>query len=373
MAAANQGKGSVCTSSNRLTVRGAIRTMTTDSGTLYGNVTLQGVVQQLVFGVIEVPPDATKTLEVGELRGGATANDLFVNVSGSPETAANVIRWAGTFTPPAGLAPAFTIDPVLRPDAKGNVPYAQTLDGTATDPDAGTTLTYGRSIPGPAWLQVDANGTLSGTPALTDSGTNTWQIWASDGTRFDTASLSIFVAEPPRWNDGDANFAYENAVQNTPYSNTLATNVIYYGSQTLTFAKTAGPAWLTVAANGANTNTLPNTLSLNVGQIKNGAMAADLLRNSATSQTTSGAMSANYVVDWSGTVPSVAPASPTLLLGPAAPGQIVLHWTGAGFALQQNSNLANPSAWVNAPSGTANPATNATGAGSLFYRLKWPQ
>jgi hypothetical protein len=61
------------------------------------------------------------------------------------------------------------------------------------------------------------------------------------------------------------------------------------------------------------------------------------------------------------------------MLGAAAPGQIVLHWTGTGFVLQQNPNLADPNGWVTAPSGTANPATNAIGTGGLFYRLKWPQ
>ncbi len=259
----NPNDGVNNTSANRLTIRGAIRTLATDSRTLYGNVTLQGVVQQLVFGVIEVPPGATKTLEVGQLRGGATASDLFVNLYGSAETADSVIAWSGTFAPPAGSAPAFTSDPVVRADANGGVPYAQTLAGTATDPDAGTSLTFGRSTSGPAWLQVAPDGALSGTPALTDSGTNTWQIWVSDGTRFDTAALSIFVATPPQWNDADAVFAYEAAVQDTPYSNTLATNVIYYGSQTLTFAKTAGPAWLTVAANGTLSGTPSQTNVLN--------------------------------------------------------------------------------------------------------------
>ncbi|HNQ90078.1 MAG TPA: putative Ig domain-containing protein [Verrucomicrobiota bacterium] len=788
------------TSANRLTVRGAIRTMAVDQRTLYGNVTLQGVVLQLVLGVIEVPPDAVKTLEVGELQGGASADDLFVNVSSSGETAANVIQWAAPFAPPSGSQPAFGSDPVLRADANGGQLYAQTLVGTATDPDVGDTLTFGRSITGPAWLQVASNGTLSGTPALTDSGTNTWPIWVSDGTRFDTATLQIFVANPPRWNDGDANFAYQNAEQNVPYANTLATNVIYYGSQTLTFAKVSGPDWLTVAPdgqlsgtpsptnvlnnvfvvsvsdgttpvpatlnifvngspafpldpfiratsfvgneyalrtqtlagaatdpqdpnnpatlewakvsgpawliiaadgslsgtpgagdagvntftvsaanaypattatmrinvaasvesapvevvtreywdgvqnphaaegvtltgagtaedpatytvprglyiyssgqiytsqplgdlseaedtalhikftiegdltmdaqnnalvtaiharnapagqknlildlngtnsivgqgrilglgnrvnaatfpdcfnndtpriltitnvndvslydinvqvrnannwgrpllirahghvqvanaidnsdrdtggdggcdvtvvgktvtvntirsdsfrtdnfrnvgnitlralappdfnpadgvnnnsnhwitvtgnlrastpqanttwgtittesvvleltadatlnNGANDITSASKLNFNAGQIKNGAVAADLFRNRSASQTTGGAPAANYVVDWSGTVPPVAPASPTLLVGSAAPGQIVLSWSGNGFLLQQNSDLTNPSGWVPAPSGTANPATNAIGAGNLFYRLKWPQ
>jgi hypothetical protein len=50
-----------------------------------------------------------------------------------------------------------------------------------------------------------------------------------------------------------------------------------------------------------------------------------------------------------------------------------MYWSGSGFVLQQNTNLSVPGGWVNAPSGTANPATNTIEAGSHFYRLKWPQ
>jgi hypothetical protein len=105
--------------------------------------------------------------------------------------------------------------------------------------------------------------------------------------------------------------------------------------------------------------------NLSVGKIQNGAVAGDLFINQSA-----GSYTASYVVDWSG--PS-APVSPMLLVAPAPPGQIVLRWSGDGFVLQQNSDLSTPGGWVNAPTGTANPATNAIGAGKLFYRLKWPQ
>lgn len=251
------------TAANQLTVRGVIRTMAVDPRTIFGNVTLQAVAQQLVFGTIEVPPDAIKTLEVGVVRGGASASDLFINYSNSPEAAANVVQWAGNFTLPAGSAPAFSSDLVVRADARGAEPYAQSLSGSASDPDPGTTLSYGRSVLGPAWLRIAADGTLSGTPGLTDSGTNTWQIWVSDGTRFDTATLQIFVATPPRWNDGDANFAFDNATQDVPYADTLADMVLYFGSSPLTFGKSSGPSWLSIAADGTLSGTPDATNVLN--------------------------------------------------------------------------------------------------------------
>lgn len=240
---------------NKITIRGAVRTaafvdpLNRDQ---YGSVTLQSVVLQLVFGVIDLPADETKTLQVGKIQNGASAGDLFVDVSGSGQTVANVVEWAGTWTAPGGNAPSFTTDPVIGADASNGVAYAQSLVGTASDPDLDP-LTYARSVSGPAWLQVAANGTLSGTPGLLDSGTNTWLISVSDGTRFDTATLRISVAAGPRWIDGDVQ--YPNAVQNAAYTGTLTTNVIYIGSQTLTYSKLTGPAWLSVAADGTLSGT----------------------------------------------------------------------------------------------------------------------
>jgi hypothetical protein len=256
------------TSANKITVRGAIRTFGVDERTMQGSVTLQAVVMQLVYGDIQVAPSGTKMLQVGVERGGASAADLFVDVSGSGQPVAYDVQWGGTFTA-AGSAPVFTVKPVTRPDATQAVPYAQSLVGSATDPDAGDTLSYGK-FSGPAWLQVASNGTLSGTPAVLDAGINSWQIWVTDGTRFDTATLTINVAAGPRWNDGNNDFWYPDAVQNLPYGNTLATNVIYFGSATLRYAKLSGPEWLTVGADGAlsgtpaQTNVLENSWTVSV-------------------------------------------------------------------------------------------------------------
>jgi hypothetical protein len=264
----NDAVNNACT--NKLTVRGAIRTLEVDPETIGGNVTLQSVVLQLVFGVIEIPPAGAKTLQVGKIQNGASASDLFVDVSSSGETVAYEIQWGGPWTPPAGSTPVFTTDPVIRANATALAAYAQTLVGTATDADSDP-LTFGRyAITGPAWLQVAANGALSGTPALTDSCTNTWRIYVTDGTRFGTATLQIFVDAPPRWNDGNADFNYDNAIQGVAYANTLATNVIYCGGVALTFAKTAGPAWLNVASDGAlsgtpdPTNVMENVFTVTV-------------------------------------------------------------------------------------------------------------
>jgi hypothetical protein len=256
---------------NKLTVRGTIRT--DGPGDINGNVTLQAVVLQLVFGIIQTPPSGLKDLHVGVTRGGATDSDLFVDVSSSGLAVSRDVQWGGTFTAPPGSPPAFTLDSFTRPNATQNVAYASTLVGTASDPDAGDTLTFSKG-PGPAWLQVAANGTLSGTPALTDAGTNTWQVSVFDGTRFDTATLTIFVVAGPRFITG--NFYSHDGVQNTLYTapaETLTTNVVYYGyygAGTLTYAKVSGPGWLTVNSDGSltgtpdKTNVLQNTWVVSV-------------------------------------------------------------------------------------------------------------
>jgi hypothetical protein len=48
-------------------------------------------------------------------------------------------------------------------------------------------------VSGPAWLSVAANGTLSGTPADSDIGQNSWTVRVADTYGSDTASLQITV------------------------------------------------------------------------------------------------------------------------------------------------------------------------------------
>lgn len=64
------------------------------------------------------------------------------------------------------------------------------------------------------------------------------------------------------------------------------------------------------------------------------------------------------------------PGSPTLYVTNAAPGFATVWWTPptTGFTLQSSESLA-PANWVNAPSGTNNPATVPATAPARFYRL----
>jgi len=73
----------------------------------------------------------------------------------------------------------------------------QNISGTmatnASDPNPTDTLTFGK-VSGPAWLNVDADGTLSGTPFSADAGTNTFLVSVTDpGFLSNTATMRIFV------------------------------------------------------------------------------------------------------------------------------------------------------------------------------------
>ena len=89
-------------------------------------------------------------------------------------------------------APIFTTDPIRAPDAEADTAYSNSISNSASDVD-GDTLTYSK-LSGPAWLNIAADGTLSGTPGSDDEGDNTWSILVEDGNgSSDTATLAIKV------------------------------------------------------------------------------------------------------------------------------------------------------------------------------------
>lgn len=94
----------------------------------------------------------------------------------------------------ANVAPAFTTNPISKPTATASVVYSgQTLAGNATDANAGDVLTFSR-VSGPVWLSVAANGALSGTPANSNVGANSFTVRVTDsGGLTADATLNITV------------------------------------------------------------------------------------------------------------------------------------------------------------------------------------
>ncbi|MGC3961174.1 MAG: glycosyl hydrolase [Verrucomicrobiota bacterium] len=90
--------------------------------------------------------------------------------------------------------PQFTNSILAGGATAGGQTYSGSIAGTATDSDAGDTLTYSKAV-GPAWLTVTANGTLVGTPGDGDGGTNSFIMRVSDAAGASAfAQLTITVS-----------------------------------------------------------------------------------------------------------------------------------------------------------------------------------
>jgi fibronectin type 3 domain-containing protein/regulation of enolase protein 1 (concanavalin A-like superfamily) len=162
----------------------------------------------------------------------------------------------------ANHAPKFVSDPITLPAAWESASYAgHSIFQKATDVDDGP-LVYTK-LSGPAWLNVAGNGELSGTPGQGDVGLESFNIRVTDASgASDDATIYIpvnNVNQAPSWNASTITKPSIN--QNEPYSDTGATlaadaiNLDASVGDTLAFSKLSGPAWLSVASNGALTGT----------------------------------------------------------------------------------------------------------------------
>ena len=159
----------------------------------------------------------------------------------------------------ANRAPSFPGERVSLPAAAEDSDYsasAPTLATVATDPD-GNTLTFTK-LEGPGWLNIAADGSLSGTPTNADVGPTTFLVRVSDSTGAgEIARIQITVTntnDAPVWAADP--LAAPAVSHDVPYAGSL------YGSAsdvdpgaTLAFTKVSGPAWLSVAPDGALSGT----------------------------------------------------------------------------------------------------------------------
>jgi hypothetical protein len=93
--------------------------------------------------------------------------------------------------------PTFDIDPINRLDTIEGAAYSGSIADTASDVDAGDTLTYSRAG-GPSWLNVAADGTLSGIPDNNGVGEIPFTVRVEDEAGlYDEAQLNIKVFGSP--------------------------------------------------------------------------------------------------------------------------------------------------------------------------------
>ena len=92
--------------------------------------------------------------------------------------------------------PTFNVNPLTLANANAGQGYSGTVATDASDLN-GDALTYSK-VSGPAWLNVAANGGLSGVPANIDANTNSFVISATDsGGLSNTLTLLIYVNGAP--------------------------------------------------------------------------------------------------------------------------------------------------------------------------------
>ena len=94
----------------------------------------------------------------------------------------------------AAIAPSWVLDSFEMGHVAVGQSYSDSLTGRAIDFN-GDPLTYAEVGSGPAWLDIAADGTISGTPEDGDLGTNSWSVAASDGSLSSTSSFEIVVIE----------------------------------------------------------------------------------------------------------------------------------------------------------------------------------
>ena len=90
-------------------------------------------------------------------------------------------------------APTFNSSTIIGGNVDRTAPYSGNISSSASDIN-GDSITFAK-LTGPEWLNVNTNGTLSGTPTRTlDIGMNRFRVLASDGQGdIDIAELEIIV------------------------------------------------------------------------------------------------------------------------------------------------------------------------------------
>jgi autotransporter-associated beta strand protein len=167
--------------------------------------------------------------------------------------------------------PQFTNNIFARGTATEGQNYSNSIAGTATDPDAGDTLTYSKAV-GPAWLSVATDGTLTGVPTSGDGGTNYITVRATDAAgQNGFALVTIYVititgsgtwvsdasanwGDAPRWSGNivatgagqTANFSTINITGNRTVTLDTSRTI-----GTLKFSDTSGSQTWTITNNGA--------------------------------------------------------------------------------------------------------------------------
>jgi len=98
--------------------------------------------------------------------------------------------------------PSFSQKPINLAPVAPNVAYSASLTNYASDPNPGDVLSFAK-LTGPAWLSLAGDGTLSGLPADSDAGTNSFTVQVTDAAGLsDSTTLNIPIIAAPTFKAG---------------------------------------------------------------------------------------------------------------------------------------------------------------------------
>jgi autotransporter-associated beta strand protein len=193
--------------------------------------------------------------------------------------------------------PQFTNSIFARGSGTEGMAFNDTIAGTATDSDPGDPLTYSKAV-GPAWLNVAADGSLTGTPTSGDGGTNFFTVRVTDAAgqnAFALVTISVTTltasgtwiadanglwGEPIRWS-GSAVAAGAGQTANFSTINITGNRTVTLESSrgigTLRFGDTIGAQTWTI------TNSVGSVLTLDTGSATSPAIVVTNTATLATS------------------------------------------------------------------------------------------
>jgi hypothetical protein len=143
---------------------------------------------------------STNSISIGSRQSGTAAYDLqFVGLMEEVAIynyALSSAQVLAHYRAVSNRAPVFVVNPFSEPDVNAGQAGSGTIATNALDPN-GDTLSFAK-VSGPAWLNVAANGALSGTPFSGDAGFNSFVVRATDpGGLSGSATLNITVTPAP--------------------------------------------------------------------------------------------------------------------------------------------------------------------------------
>lgn len=140
--------------------------------------------------------------------------------------------------------PVFSAPPIQRGPLDATVEFTSSLANDAFDPN-GDSLTFSK-LDGPAWLTVEDNGDIAGTPSYTDGGLNQFRIQVSD-TSGNTSETELHINVSPKYIDP----IELQATVVEGINDNLINHLTGISTPPYTFAKITGPDWLTIETDGA--------------------------------------------------------------------------------------------------------------------------